>query len=57
MINMRESEQEKIRKTWKIGMHFVGTHCKEILIMYILPVRELRGLSPNFHIHLSVSDL
>jgi hypothetical protein len=31
-------------------------HCKEIPI-YVFPEKELRGLSPNFHSHASVSDL
>ncbi len=31
-------------------------HCKENPI-YVLPEKKLRGLSPNFHIHVSVSDL
>jgi hypothetical protein len=31
-------------------------HCEQILI-YVFPEKELRGLSPNFHIHVSVSDL
>jgi hypothetical protein len=31
-------------------------YCKEISI-YVLPEKELRGLSPHFHIHVSVSDL
>jgi hypothetical protein len=31
-------------------------HCKEIS-MYVFPEKELRGLSPNFHIHVPVSDL
>jgi hypothetical protein len=33
------------------------THCKEISI-YVVPEKELRGLSPDFHIHnhVSVSD-
>ncbi len=31
-------------------------HCKEISI-YVFPEKELRVLSPNFHIHVSVSDL
>jgi hypothetical protein len=30
--------------------------CKEICI-YMFPEKELRGLSPNFHIHVYVSDL
>jgi hypothetical protein len=33
-----------------------GMHCKENPI-YVLLFRELRGLSPNFHIHVSVRDL
>jgi hypothetical protein len=32
------------------------THCKEIST-YVFPEKELRGLSPNFHIHVSASDL
>jgi hypothetical protein len=32
------------------------THCKENPI-YLFLFWELRGLSPNFHIHVSVSDL
>ncbi len=31
-------------------------HYKEIWI-YVFPEKELRGLSPNFHIHVPVSDL
>jgi hypothetical protein len=31
-------------------------HCKEILI-YVFPEKELLGLSPNCHIHVSVSDI
>jgi hypothetical protein len=31
-------------------------HCKEIWI-YVFPEKELRGLSPNFYIYVSVSDL
>jgi hypothetical protein len=31
-------------------------HCKEISI-YVFPEKELRGLRPNFHIHVSVNDL
>jgi hypothetical protein len=31
-------------------------HCKENTI-YVLPEKKLRGLSPNVHIHISVSDL
>ncbi len=31
-------------------------HCNENPI-YVFQEKELRGLSPNFHIHVSVSDL
>jgi hypothetical protein len=31
-------------------------HCKENSI-FVFPGKELRGLSPNFHIHVYVSDL
>jgi hypothetical protein len=31
-------------------------HCKEIS-MYEFPEKELRGLSPNVNVHVSVSDL
>jgi hypothetical protein len=36
--------------------HVSVTHCKENWI-YVFPEKELRGLIPNFHIHVSVSDL
>jgi hypothetical protein len=32
------------------------SHCNENSI-YAFPEKELSGLSPNFHIHVSVSDL
>jgi hypothetical protein len=31
-------------------------HCNENTI-YVFPEKELRGLSPNFYIYVSVSDL
>ncbi len=34
----------------------ISTHCTENPI-YVFPEKELRGLNPDFHIHLSVSDL
>jgi hypothetical protein len=34
----------------------VSPHCKGISI-YVFPKKELHGLSPNLHIHVSVSDL
>jgi hypothetical protein len=36
--------------------YYAGLRCKENPI-YVLPEEKLRGLSPNFHIHVSVSDL
>jgi hypothetical protein len=38
------------------GPALIGTHCNENPI-HVLSEKKLRGLSPNFHIHLSVSDL
>jgi hypothetical protein len=36
------------------GPALIGTHCK----IHVLPEKKLRVLlSPNFHIHVSVSDL
>jgi hypothetical protein len=37
------------------GISF-SLNCNENPI-YVFPEKELRGLSPNFHIHVSVSDL
>jgi hypothetical protein len=39
-----------------------GAHCKDKMPKFqiskqIFPEKEYRGLSPNFHIHASVSDL
>jgi hypothetical protein len=39
-----------------IDVKAVFLHCKESPI-YIFPEKNLHGLSPNFHIHVSVSDL
>jgi hypothetical protein len=33
----------------------LAKHCKEISI-YVFPEKELHGVSPNFHIYVSVSD-
>jgi hypothetical protein len=33
-----------------------STHCNENPI-YVFPEKELCGLSPSFHVHVSVSDL
>ncbi len=42
-----------LREGWvaKTGMHCTGNS------VYVFLFWELRGLSPNFHIHVSVSDL
>jgi hypothetical protein len=36
--------------------HVLYPHCKEISI-YVFPEKELRGLSTNIHIHVTVSSL
>jgi hypothetical protein len=42
---------------WDLGLFYcLILHCKENPI-YVFFFWELRGLSPNFHIHVSVSDL
>jgi hypothetical protein len=45
---------------WRISPHtfedFIALQCKENLI-YVFLSRELRGLSPNFQIHVFVSNL
>ncbi len=38
------------------GRRMLLLHCKENSI-YVFPEKELFGHSPNFHIHVSVSDL
>jgi hypothetical protein len=40
----------------KLQKQLFPLHCKEISI-YVFPEKELRGLSPNIHIYVSVSDL
>ncbi len=36
-----------------------GTHCKDTIPKFetYIPGKELRDLSPNFHIHVSVNDV
>jgi hypothetical protein len=57
-----EVDFNKIKKAWSSlqsrcsMLGFALMHCKEISI-YVFLGKELRGLSPNFHIHVSVSDL
>jgi hypothetical protein len=36
--------------------NFSAIHCNENSI-YVFPEKELRGISPNLHIHVSVIDL
>ncbi len=46
-----------VQNAWLISTgHLATLHCKEISI-YVLLEKEFRGLSPNFHIHVSVSDI
>jgi hypothetical protein len=40
---------------WKV-LYSPTTHCNENPI-YVFPEKELCGLSPNFHIYVSVSNL
>ncbi len=47
----KHNNEPCLKKTCRLAKH-----CKVIWI-YVLPEKELRGLSPNFHIHVSVSDL
>ncbi len=41
------------------GREMFVSHCKDKIpkIQSIFPEKEYQGLSPNFHIHVSVSDL
>jgi hypothetical protein len=45
-----------LKWTELVGCPKSGLHCKEILI-YVFPEKELRGLSPSYHIYVSVNDL
>ncbi len=39
-------------------MDAINVHCTcNENPIYLFPEKEMRGLSPNFHIHVSVSDL
>jgi hypothetical protein len=40
----------------KLSFYPSNVHCNENPI-YVFPEKELCGRSPNFHIHVSVSDL
>jgi hypothetical protein len=46
-----------IENTTQIYPLYMGTHCKDKMPKQIFPKKEYRGLSPNFHIHVSVSKL
>jgi hypothetical protein len=52
-FNPKQSPVKKV--LYNVSARTVA-HCKEILI-YVFPEKELRGLSPNFHIYVSVSGL
>jgi hypothetical protein len=45
-------------KVWAVkgAGNYSPNHCKENPI-YVFPEKKLRGLSPNFHIHVSESNL
>ncbi len=49
-------EHPKLSQVLQVEGENVRLHCKENPI-YVFLFRELRSLSPNFHIHASVSDL
>jgi hypothetical protein len=50
------AQRSTIRHSEKIFILFFNfVHCNEKPI-YAFPKKELRGLSPNFHIHVSVSE-
>jgi hypothetical protein len=51
LMEMRKSLAEAVYPGYNVNIH-----CNENSI-YVFPEKELRGLSPNFHIHVSVSDL
>ncbi len=54
-LNLAMNDQQRLQFS-KVWFKMVLTHCNENSI-YVFPEKELRGLSPNFHIHVSVSDL
>ncbi len=54
-LNAPKRFQNKISPVLTAHLWFC-LHCKESPI-YVFPETELRGLSPNLHIHLSLSDL
>ncbi len=47
----KHNNEPCLKKTCRLAKH-----CKEISL-YVFPEKELGGISPNFHIHVSVSDL
>jgi hypothetical protein len=53
---MRQFKKITLPQDIWVEEKIIPTHCKEIWI-YVFPEKELRGLSPNFHIHVSVSDI
>ncbi len=65
VLNYKTMNQERVGQWWvsfgpfqtvKVDIYVGLLHCKENPI-YVFLCWELRGLSPNFHIHFSVIDL
>jgi hypothetical protein len=52
---------DKAREKKRLGRRSSNEYQREVNCnenpIYVLPEKELRGLSPNFNIHVSVSDL
>jgi hypothetical protein len=46
----------KAVNSYQCVLFLPALHCKEIRV-YVFPEKELRALSSNFHIYVSVSDL
>jgi hypothetical protein len=51
-----ENKKDLIEKIESMEQDYSTTHCKENSI-YVFTEGKLRGLVPNFYIHISVSDL
>jgi hypothetical protein len=54
-LNLSMNDQQRLQFS-KVCFKIFLTHCSENSI-YVFPEKELRSLSANFHIHVSVSDL
>ncbi len=55
-LNISELLRDYVKILGNASLYVLMLHCKENSIN-VLPEKKLRGLSPNFHIHVSVSDL